>query len=255
MFDKNNKIIVANWKMFGDFDFTIHYFKHLCEEPMDENLRVIICPPYPYINVGCGILFDNEVENICLGAQNVSHLTEQASTGEIDVKILEEIGAKAVIIGHSERREIGETDEIINKKIKTIQNSSLCPILCVGENEGQKENNKTDDAIKQQIECALKDVKKLDCLIIAYEPVWAIGTDEVPNDKEIENIANLIIKTANGCCKINDLYVLYGGSVNGANIKSFLKIKNIDGVLVGRYSTKMHEFCETLKHINVAELI
>ena len=255
MFDRSTKIVVANWKMFGDFEFTIHYFKHLCNEMLDENLKVIICPPYPYINIAYRILVENENEQICLGAQNISHLTKQQSTGEINSKMLEESGSKFVIIGHSERREIGENNEIVNQKIKNTLNSSLCPILCVGESKSIKEDNKTKEFIKNQIITALNEVKNIDTLLIAYEPIWAIGSGNIPTESEINEIANLIQQTANECCKINNLYILYGGSVNGANIKQILKINNIDGVLIGSYSTQTHEFCETLSHLNIAELV
>ena len=214
MLENKTKLIVANWKMFGNFEFTIHYFKHLCDEVIDEDLKIIVCPPLPYINVAYRILIENENEQITLGAQNISHLMDTASTGEIN----------------------------------------LCPILCVGEDIKTKENSKTAEFIESQLKTALKGVEKIENLIIAYEPVWSIGTGKTPTDNEIMEIASIIRKTIQQLTKVENLYVLYGGSVNGANIKNFLKIKEIDGVLVGSYSTKTHEFCETLAHISLAEL-
>ena len=254
MLENKTKLIVANWKMFGNFEFTIHYFKHLCDEVIDEDLKIIVCPPLPYINVAYRILIENENEQITLGAQNISHLTDTASTGEINAQMLEESGAKFVFVGHSERRKLGETEEIINEKMKIINTSTLCPILCIGEDIKTKENSKTAEFIENQLETALTGIEKIENLIIAYEPVWSIGTGKTPTDNEIIEIANIIRKTIQQLTKVENLYVLYGGSINGSNIKDFLKIKELDGVLVGGYSLKTHEFCETLAHISLAEL-
>ena len=254
MLENKTKLIVANWKMFGNFEFTIHYFKHLCDEVIDEDLKIIVCPPLPYINVAYRILVDNENEQITLGAQNISHLTDTASTGEINSQMLEENGAKFVFVGHSERRKLGETDAIINEKLKIINKSALCPILCVGESIEIKNNEKTAEFIESQLEKALTGVEKIENLIIAYEPVWSIGTGKTPTDNEIIEIANIIRNTVKQLTEVENLYVLYGGSINGSNIKDFLKIKELDGVLVGGYSLKTHEFRETLAHISLAEL-
>lgn len=249
MRENGEKIIIANWKMFGDFEFTIHYFKHLCDCMLDPKLRIVVCPPAPYINLAQRIITEHENEQICIGAQCVSASENVSSTGEISVKMLEECGAKVVMVGHSERRKIDETDEVVNRKLAVLKSSTLGAILCVGENESIK--SKGQDAvcefITKQLDVALKGIKIDDDIMIAYEPIWAIGSGKTPTEEEISMVANTIREHFD-----DGVRVLYGGSINEENINKMVACKAIDGVLIGRFSTATHEFCDALEGLHLS---
>ena len=249
MRENGEKIIIANWKMFGDFEFTIHYFKHLCDCVFDPKLRIVVCPPAPYINLAQRIITEHENEQICIGAQCVSASENVSSTGEISVKMLEECGAKVVMVGHSERRKIDETDEVFNRKLAVLKSSTLGAILCVGENESIK--SKGQDAvcefITKQLDVALKGIKIDDDIMIAYEPIWAIGSGKTPTEEEISMVANTIREHFD-----DGVRVLYGGSINEENINKMVACKAIDGVLIGRFSTATHEFCDALEGLHLS---
>ncbi len=237
--------------MYGTYDFTIEYFKSLCDLLLDENIKIIVCPPLQFANLGRRILFEHDNTQITIGAQNVSHLTEVASTGEVSVEMLEECDTKAVIVGHSERRAICDNDEYINKKIKNLQSSSICPILCIGENADIRKSGDTEVFLENQIKTALKDIKKLENLVVAYEPIWAIGTGKTPTQDDISSIAKFITKTVNSLCDVRTLNVVYGGSVNDKNLHEMLSNKDISGVLIGSFSLKTKEFCQALENIKI----
>ncbi|MBQ7536961.1 MAG: triosephosphate isomerase [Rickettsiales bacterium] len=249
MHENGEKIIVANWKMFGDFEFTIHYLKHLCDCMLDKNLRIIVCPPVPYINLAHRIITEYENEQICIGAQCVSASENISSTGEISAKMLEECGAKIVMVGHSERRKIDETDEVVNRKLAVLEGSALGVILCVGEDESV--NSKGQDAvcefIKKQLDTAFKGIKIDESIMISYEPIWAIGSGKTPTEEEISIVANTIREYLG-----NDVRVLYGGSINEVNINKMVACKAIDGILIGRFGTKTHEFCNALESLHLS---
>ena len=249
MRESGEKIVVANWKMFGDFEFTIHYFKHLCDCMLDSNLRVIVCPPVPYINLAQRIITEHENEQICIGAQCVSASESISSTGEVSVKMLEECGAKLAIVGHSERRKIDETNEVVNRKLAVLAGSALGAILCVGEDENIKSKGQSAvcEFIKKQLDVALKGIKIDDGIMIAYEPIWAIGSDKTPTEEEISVVANTIREHLGDIVR-----VLYGGSINESNINKMVGCKAIDGILIGRFSTKTHEFCNALEGLHLS---
>ena len=249
MRENGEKIIVANWKMFGDFEFTIHYFKHLCDCVFDPKLRVIVCPPVPYINLAQRIITEHENEQICVGAQCVSASESISSTGEISAKMLEECGAKVVMVGHSERRKIDETDDVVNKKLAVLESSALGAILCVGENENIKLQGRDAvcEFIKNQLDSALKGIKIDESMMIAYEPIWAIGSGNTLTEEEISVVANTIKEHLG-----DGVRILYGGSINESNINKMIACKAIDGILVGRFGTKTHEFCSALEGLHLS---
>lgn len=249
MRENGEKIIVANWKMFGDFEFTIHYLKHLCDCMLDQNLRVIVCPPIPYINLAQRIITEHENEQICIGAQRVSASENVSSTGEVSAKMLEECGAKLAIVGHSERRKIDETDEVVNRKLAVLTGSALGAILCVGEDENIKSKGQgaVCEFIKKQLDVALKGIKMDESIMIAYEPIWAIGSGKTPTEEEISVVANTIRENLG-----DSVRVLYGGSINEGNINKMAGCKAIDGILIGRFSTKTHEFCSALEGLHLS---
>lgn len=187
---------------------------------------VILCPPYIYLRKG---------ENYILGAQNCFYENEGAYTGEISPKMLKDLGCKYVIIGHSERRNIlNETDLEINKKFKACLLNNLKPVLCIGEKLGEDRK----EVLKKQLKEDLKGVKDKN-IIIAYEPVWAIGTGKTPTSDDILDSFNFIKKI------IPESKVLYGGSVNSKNIQEIIQIT--DGVLVGGASVNKNEFLKMIK--------
>ncbi|MGB9677964.1 MAG: triose-phosphate isomerase, partial [Candidatus Ratteibacteria bacterium] len=227
-------LIAGNWKMYKTPTESINFVNELIKNFKNYDDRdVLICPPFTSLYPISHII---KKTNIKLGAQNVYFEDEGAYTGEISPLMLKDIGVEYVICGHSERRNIfGETDEIINKKVKKVAEVGMKPILCVGEKIEEREKGLTFKVVENQIRKSLKDFKKVENLVIAYEPVWAIGTGKTALPSQAEEvhifIRELISKMFNNEIAEN-LLILYGGSVKPENIDSLMKEKNIDGVLV-----------------------
>ena len=246
------KIIAGNWKMNMLPNEAMNFINGL--EPMvkNTNCEVVLCVPYTDLFYS---LLTAQNTNIKIGAQNMHWEEKGAYTGEIAPQMLKCINVEYVIIGHSERREyFAETDESVNKKIKAALAHELKPILCVGENLKQKELGLTEEVITQQTELALDGLIKeqVENVIIAYEPIWAIGTGKVATKED----ANESIKQIRN--KIAYLYgeevsqnvtILYGGSVNAQNAKELFTTSDIDGALVGGASLKLDEFEKIIKYI------
>ncbi len=247
------KIIAANWKMNLNINETIDFilnFKDIISNTT-LNCEIVICPPFTSLTIANELLKNS---NIKLGAQNMHHEKSGAFTGEISCEMLKNIGCTFVIIGHSERRIIfKETDELINKKILVALQNNLTPIFCVGETLTERETNKAFDVIKKQITVGLQNISINDGekIVIAYEPVWAIGTGKNATKEEAEEvhlfIRNLLKEIFNE--KISEKIVIqYGGSVKGDNAMDLLSQKNIDGALVGGASLKSATFFEIIKN-------
>lgn len=241
----NKKIIIANWKTYiNSRKQAENIFKSL-ENNNYKNLELIICPPFPYLLKAKSYKLKAKI-----GAQNVFYEQSGAYTGEVSPKMLKDIGVEYVIIGHSERRALGETDEIINKKIKAALANNLKIILCVGEPLVIRKHGfkATQKFIENQLQKNLNGISnaknKLLKILIAYEPVWAIGTgiSDTPEDS-----LEIIKFFLNSKFLIHNSMVLYGGSVNSKNITGFLKYPEIDGVLIGEASTNKEEFQKILK--------
>ena len=238
---------VANWKMFGNLKSmnTLDKVIKFSKSKEIKKGRLIYCPPYTLLN-----LFHKKIKNsnIELGAQNCHQ--EEASgpfTGSISSKMLKKIGAKYVIIGHSENRTIGETNLAINKKIKSSIKSGLKIIFCIGETLQQRKKKQTRKILLDQIFKGLKGIKKLNNVIFAYEPVWSIGTGITPQPNDLKkNIAflrnNLLKKF-----RLKNPKILYGGSVNPKNVRNFKEINIIDGFLVGGASQDSKKFIDIVK--------
>ena len=244
-----NKFIyfIANWKMFGDIKSlnSLNEVIKFSKTNKNNKFKLIYCPPYTLLN-----LFSKKIKNsnIELGAQNC-HQEEVGGpfTGFISPKMLKKVGAKYVIIGHSENRAIGETDLLINKKIKSSINSGLKIIFCIGETLLQRKKKQTYKVLKNQIGKGLRGVKKLNKVLFAYEPVWSIGTGIIPKaenlEKDLKYIKNYLIKKF----RLKNPKVLYGGSVNPENVKNFKEINIIDGFLVGGASQDPKKFVDIVK--------
>ena len=202
-------------------------------------LKVIYCPPNTLINP-----MSNKLKNtkIYVGSQNC-HENENfgPSTGSVNSKMLKSVGASYVIIGHSEVRQRGETNNLINKKIKAAIKSGLKIIFCVGETLKEKKGKLTKKVLSKQINLGLNKIKNKKGILIAYEPVWSIGSGRVPKPLELFQIINFIKK------KNRNIKVLYGGSVNSKNIDQLNSRNNIDGYLIGSASQDSKKFIEIIK--------
>ena len=238
---------VANWKMFGDIKSLNSLNKVLKFSKTNKNnkFKLIYCPPYTLLN-----LFFKKIKNtkIELGAQNC-HQEEVNGpfTGSISSKMLKKIGAKYVIIGHSENRAIGETDLLINKKIKSSITNGLKIIFCFGETLSQRKKKQTHKVLKTQISKGLKGVKKLNKVLFAYEPVWSIGTGVIPKAHDLEKNVNFIRNSLIKKFRLKNPKILYGGSVNPKNLKNLKEINIIDGFLVGAASQDPKKFIDIVK--------
>lgn len=188
--------------------------------------EVVLCVPFTDLGVMSKNLHNSRVQ---LGAQNIHWADEGAFTGEISGPMLTELGLRYVVVGHSERRQyFGETNETVNQRLLAAQRHGLIPILCVGETKQQRDNGETESHISQQLEKGLVDVDQQQ-LVIAYEPIWAIGTGDTCEAAEANRIMGLIRSQL----KVADVPIQYGGSVKSANIDQIMKQSEIDGVLVG----------------------
>lgn len=236
-------IIAGNWKM----NKTPAEGAKLVEELMplvkDADCDVVVCVPATDIYaVGAAL----KGSNVHLGAQNVHFAESGAYTGEISADMLLELGVEYVIIGHSERRQyFGETDETVNKRTLTALNKGLTPIVCVGETLEERETGKTEEVLSRQLINGLKDVEDLTKLVVAYEPVWAIGTGKTATAEQANETIGYIRKVLaeNFCAKCAEqVRIQYGGSMKGSNAKELMAQPEIDGGLIGGASLKAADF-------------
>ncbi len=238
---------IANWKMFGDIKSLNSLNKVLKFSRLKNSnkFRLIYCPPYTLLN-----LFHKKIKNsnIELGAQNC-HQEEISGpfTGSISSKMLKKIGAKYVIIGHSENRAVGETNLIINKKIESSLISGLKIIFCIGETLQQRRKKKTHKVLLEQISKGLKGIKKLNSVIFAYEPVWSIGTGIIPKSNDLKKTIVFLRKNLLKKFGLKNPKILYGGSVNPKNVRNFKELNIIDGFLVGGASQDSKKFIDIVK--------
>jgi triosephosphate isomerase (TIM) len=241
------KVIAGNWKMNNDVKETQNLLSKLLSGiSMDDlNCDLIVCPPFTSIFEAYTLLKDTKIK---IGAQNMHFESSGAFTGEISASMLKSIGCEYVILGHSERRTIfGETDEHINRKIKKANESGLKPIFCVGELLEEREAGITEKIIERQIIAGLMNVspEEMSKVIIAYEPVWAIGTGKTASPEQAQEVHKFIrnlIKGKYGDSISEKIIIQYGGSVNSSNAKELLFQKDIDGALVGGASLKPDSF-------------
>jgi len=241
----NNKLIIANWKLNPQ---TAKEAVDLAKKIDSENS--VICPPFPFLGAVLKIIKKSK-----LGAQNVFWEDKGAYTGEVSAAMLKSFGVEYVITGHSERRRhLGETDEMISKKIKAALENDLIPILCIGETLEQRKAGKVEEVIENQIKKDLERILNLKSkilnLVMAYEPVWAIGTGIPCEPEEAARIHRFIRETLNAKLYTLNPKIIYGGSVDSKNIEGFLKYNEIEGALVGGASINAEEFQKILKIAN-----
>ncbi|MBE6065763.1 triose-phosphate isomerase [Clostridium cochlearium] len=238
-------IIAGNWKMHNTVDEAVKLVEELIPKVKEAKCEVVVCPPFICLPK---IREITEGTNIKVGAQNMYFEEKGAFTGEISPIMLEKLNIDYVIIGHSERRQyFGETDETVNKKIKAAFEHNLIPILCVGETLDEKENDVTEEVVSKQVKLALSGLREdeIEKLVIAYEPIWAIGTGKTATSEEANEVISFIrntVKNLYGEKAAESIRIQYGGSVKPSTIKEQMSMSDIDGALVGGASLKSDDF-------------
>ena len=245
-------LIAGNWKMFK----TGPEAKNTAKELVDlvrgaTHTDIMIAPPFTALAPVWEVI---ERSNIDLGAQNIFWETQGAYTGEISSSMLTAAGCTYAIIGHSERRQFfGETDESVNKKIKATIENGLAPVFCIGETESQRDAGETFSVLDKQLEKGLKgfSVENLGKLVVAYEPVWAIGTGKTATREQAQEVHAFIrqfLTRSFGPAFSGSLRILYGGSVKPENIGELMAMEDVDGALVGGASLDAHTFAKIVKY-------
>lgn len=244
--------IGTNTKMYKTISDTVSFVKRLSELTSDlprDILRLFVIPSFTALEPARKIVSKDE---IMLGAQNMGWEDEGQFTGEISPLMLKEVGADMVEIGHSERRHIlGESDEMENKKVLAAVRHNFAALLCVGETAEQKKNGIADEIIRIQIKIGLNGVEKPENILIAYEPVWAIGVSGVPASKEYADEKHSVIKKVVDELfgKDTDIPILYGGSVNNGNAEDLIGMPNIDGLFIGRSAWDASNFNNIIRSV------
>ena len=237
----NKYFISANWKMNGSKEFTRTFCDSLNSDK-DEDVKMIICPADCYLNE----LDTLAPNNVIRGAQNISFNSDGPYTGEVSATMLKDLNVEYVIIGHSERREYhDETNEVISKKFQSAVSHNLKPILCVGESLYQRQQQETFQHIEDQILSVInKDVLSGESFIIAYEPIWAIGTGETATPEIANEVHIFIQETLDKIDSIQSkkIAIIYGGSVNSNNAYDLFRMSHINGALIGGASLDASEF-------------
>ena len=245
------KVIAGNWKMNMLPNEAIKFVEDFEPLVKDSKAEVILCVPYTDLFY---VLLNTQETNIKVGAQNMHFEEKGAYTGEVSGKMLKSIGVEYVIIGHSERREyFAETDETVNKKLKAAFEYDLKPIVCVGENLAQREAGEAEAVITKQTELALDGLSKeqVKSTIIAYEPIWAIGTGKTATSEDANNAVKAIrekVAKLYGKDVAEEVIIQYGGSVKSSNAKELFSTSDIDGGLVGGASLKPEEFAKIVNY-------
>lgn len=239
--------IAANWKMNKTLAETQEFISKFIPEVKEKSdVDIAIAPPFIYLTVAAEKLKNT---NVVLAAQDVFYEEKGAYTGEISPLMLVDIGCRYVIVGHSERRQhFNETDDIINRKMKAAKKTGLGIILCIGESLEEKEAGKTFDVLQREIEKGLNGVD-LDNMVLAYEPIWAIGTGKTATPEQAQETHAYIRARLNILygSKADDFCIIYGGSVTPENIDSLMACKDVDGALVGGASLKVESFIRLVK--------
>ena len=242
----NNIYFIANWKMYGSTSSlnTLNGLINLSKLKKYNKAKIIYFPPFTLIK---DFIKKFSKTKVSVGAQNCHEIEDYGPfTGSISSKMLKDLGCKFVILGHSENRTSGESDHDINKKIRSALNKNLKIIFCIGETLKEKRKKLTHSILKKQINRGLKGVRNFKNILIAYEPVWSIGTGVIPKDKELEMNVAKINKLISKRTKFK-LPILYGGSVNNKNISSLKNIIGISGFLVGSASQSSKKFIDIIK--------
>ena len=238
-----SKLVAGNWKMFGDKNM-ISEIKKIDQHCNEVRCEVAICPPFPLI-----LSAYEQTKNIQIGAQNCHTDINGAHTGEVSAEMLTEVGAQLIIVGHSERRQDNyESNDIVKLKSEAVHRAGATAVVCIGETLKERETDKTLSVLQEQMLNSLpKNVNPLNT-VVAYEPVWAIGTGLVPEIDQIRAAHSFIrgfLASTYGA-EAHNVKILYGGSVKGSNAKQIFSISNVNGALVGGASLKSNDFIEII---------
>ena len=238
-----SKLVAGNWKMFGDKNM-ISEIKKIDQHCNEVRCEVAICPPFPLI-----LSAYEQTKNIQIGAQNCHTDINGAHTGEVSAEMLTEVGAQLIIVGHSERRQDNyESNDIVKLKSEAVHRAGATAVVCIGETLKERETDKTLSVLQEQMLNSLpKNVNALNT-VVAYEPVWAIGTGLVPEIDQIRDAHSFIrgfLASTYGA-EAHNVKILYGGSVKGSNAKEIFSISNVNGALVGGASLKSNDFIEII---------
>ena len=243
----NNIYFIANWKMYGSISSlnSLNKLIKLTNLKKFNKAKIIYFPPFTLIQ---NFIKKFKNTNISLGGQNCHHVENYGPfTGFISSKMLKDLGCKYVILGHSENRIAGETDEIINKKIHSALNKNLKIIFCIGETLKEKRKKITYSVLNRQINKGLKKIKNYKNILIAYEPVWSIGSGIIPKPQALKETTNIIKLFLAKKMNFKNPKILYGGSVNPKNIYLLKNIGNLDGFLIGGASQNSNKFIDIIK--------
>lgn len=247
-------IIAGNWKMNKTVSEAVETCRNLDKMVQNKNVEVVVCPPFTALSAISAI----GMSNVTIAAQNMSEAESGAYTGEVSVLMLRDVGCDYVIIGHSERRELyHETDQLVNKKARLALKHRINPIICVGETITQRRANETEEVVVRQVKAAFENIAAKDAVnvVLAYEPIWAIGTGETASATDANAVISTVRKTL---VEIYDqniadaIRIQYGGSVKSSNIKELMAQTDIDGALVGGASLDANEFAAIVNY-NVAK--
>ena len=243
-------IIAGNWKMNKTIAETIEFINEIKDKLNDDKVEALICAPFTVLK---DLKDATKGTNIKVGAQNMHYAENGAFTGEVSAPMLKELGMDYVIIGHSERRQyFNETDEACNKKVLKALEVGINPILCCGETLEQREANETKNICKVQVEEALKDVDVNDIskVVIAYEPIWAIGTGKTATSEDANDVISYIREVVAGLYKdkANEVRIQYGGSVKPQNVAEIMAQSDIDGALVGGASLAANDYIQLVNY-------
>jgi triosephosphate isomerase len=246
-----NILIAGNWKMNTTADTAVKLCNDILNklDVLQNELKVLVCPPFINIPIVSDIVKDTQ---LLLGAQNCYFEEKGAFTGEVSIPMLLHFGCQYVIIGHSERRtHFYETDALINKKVNAVLKAGLKPILCIGETLQERQDNKTYSVIDKQLKVDLTETNPFECenIVIAYEPVWAIGTGITATTEQISEahafIRNKLIEIFGS--RADNMLIQYGGSVTADNSKEILGLKDVNGALIGGASLKSDSFLSIIE--------
>ncbi len=238
------KYILGNWKMNGSNAFAAQLAGKLAAYAAPTHTEVVLFPPFTALGIVAQKLMQTP---LLLGAQDCSPEADGAFTGDISASLLKDAGCKYVIVGHSERRTLHkETDALIKRKAEAALTAGLTPVICVGESLQERESGKYLESITSQLKNSLP-TSKTGTLLIAYEPVWAIGSGKTPTVPEISEVHKTIATVLSYAKSGAHTAIAYGGSVKAANAKEILSAEGVDGVLVGGASLKAEEFCAIIK--------
>lgn len=239
------KLIAANLKQNGRTAMLADWIEHLA--PVATSAEIVLCPPFPYL----GLVASLQSQSIGLGAQDLSAQVDGAHTGEVGAEMLADIGCRYVIVGHSERRaRFGDTDAVVLAKLERALAASLIPILCIGESLAQREAGDTEKVIRAQLQPVIDHlgVVAMQRMVLAYEPIWAIGTGISATPEQAQDVHRLIraIIAAADATISGSVRILYGGSVNAGNAASLFAQPDVDGGLIGGASLKPADFAPVL---------